>query len=308
MRHQDLSRRQVLWGSSVAAAGALLTGRGRPSTVPVPRPAPQAAASAEITGATVNPHAYGITNWAAAARLFDSYVGLPLATTIEKIFMTEGQFFTDPLPARITSLAGAGCQFIICVYPSTTTDDSAKLATFLQLLTSKGIVYQVALVNEWNCGSKFATPQQYLDYWARYAPVVQAAGVPLCSLVCASSARSAYAKIQPGFPQNPLPDRYWIDYYATGYQYNVRLDAAGGLLDQADNLGVPAGIAEFGIGVNGLPPMSVWDNYCPYLAGLASRLPLGCLYFGAANKHSYNVVTGPSDPKIPGIQQVISAF
>jgi hypothetical protein len=306
MPGQDLSRRQLLWGSSAAAAGALLVPRVRPGTAL--RSAPRAA-SATITGATVSPWPYGEVSWLQAAKTFDSYVGLPLATTIEKIYMKEGQFYTDPLPAHVLSLAKAGCQFIFCVYPSRTTDDSAKLATFLQLLTNNGIVYQAALTNEWNAGNKFPTPQDYLKYWSHYAPVVQAAGVPLCNLVCATSGKPNFAKIQPGFPTSPLPDRYWIDYYATAYRFNIRLDAPGGLLDQADSLGVQAGIAEFGIGAKGTAPWSVWQEYCPYLAGLVPRLPLGCLYWGAVHgTMTQDVVTGPSDPKIPGIQQVINAF
>lgn len=301
--NQNLSRRHFLQGSSAAVAGALLIpGRSRTA----PRPA--ASTASLVTGATVAPQAYGLTSWLQAAKKLDSYIGLPLATTIQKVYMTEGQYYTDPLPGHITSLARAGCQFIICVFPSRSTDESAQLATFLQLLNSNGIVYEAALVNEWNSKNKFVNPQDYLDYWSHYAPVVQAAGVPLCCLVCATSNPTNYAKIEPGFPTSPLPDRYWIDYYATAYQYHLRLDRSGGLLDQASSEGVPAGIAEFGIGANGTAPMSVWDEFCPYLAGLAPRLPLGCLYWGSVNHSTQNVVTGSSDPKVPGIQQVIGAF
>src|SRR5262249_32989146 len=130
-------------------------GGGRPGTGPRPaRPPP-----AEVTGATVSPWAYGITSWVQAAKRFDSYVRLPLATTIQKIYMREGEYYTGPVAVRIASLARAGCQFIICVYPSRTTDERAKLAGFFRLLRSKGIVYQAALVNEWNTGTNFADAQ-----------------------------------------------------------------------------------------------------------------------------------------------------
>jgi hypothetical protein len=305
MGGQDLSRRHFLWGTSAVAGGALLMPHRQADTVP--RPVPSAVSA--ITGATVSPLAYDINAWVVTAKRFDSYVSLPLATTIQKVYMTEGQYFTDPLPVHIRALAKVGCQFIICVYPSRTTDQRTKLANFLALLNSNGIVYQVALVNEWNGKNKFPTPQDYLDYWSRYAPVVQAAGVPLCNLVVVSSYKTAEAKIKPGFPTNPLPDRYWLDYYATAYKFHLRLDTPGGLLDQADSLGVPAGIAEFGIGANSVAPMSVWDEFCPYLASLAPRLPLGCLYWGSTNgSMRQNVVTGPHDRKVPGIQQVIGAF
>jgi TAT (twin-arginine translocation) pathway signal sequence len=304
MRDQDLSRRQFLRGSSAAAAGALLLPHGLPAPVTASH-----AVSARITGATVSPWPYGLTGWLAAAKLFDSYVALPLAVTIQKIYMQEGQYYTS-LPPHIKQLAKVGCQFIICVFPSRTTDDSAKLANFLKFLNSSGIVYQVALVNEWNTHNHFADGQAYRTYWRHYAPVVKAAGVPLCNLVCASSSATAYNKIQPGFPTSPLPDRYWIDYYATAYKFKVRLDTAGGLLDQAEGYGVPVGIAEFGWAAGGgTLTMADWDRYCPYLAGLVPRLPLGCLYWGAVhNGLTYDVVTGPDDPKVPGIQQVINAF
>jgi hypothetical protein len=306
MRDQDPSRRQFMRGSSVAAAGALLMPRLHTSTVA--RPAPRAA-STGITGATISPWPYGLTGWLAAAKLFDSYVGLPLATTIQKIYMKEGQYFTSPLPAHIKELAHAGCQFIICVFPSRTINDRAKLASFLQLMNSSGIVYQVALVNEWNTHNHFADGAAYRKYWRHYAPVIQAAGVPLCNLVCASSSKVAYDKIQPGFPTDPLPDRYWIDYYATAYKWNIRLDTPGGLLDQADSHGVPVGIGEFGIGAHGTAPMSVWNVYCPYLVKLVPRLTLGCLYWGAVHgNRTQDVVTGPQDPKVPGIQKVIKGF
>ena len=319
-RDQGLSRRTFLVGSSAAVAGALLspgrasgmmrrpglasggrsrTGQARLAAGSIPAP---------VTGATVNPGAYHMRNWAKGAHRFDSYVGYPLATTIQKIYMTEGQYYTDPLPARITELAAVGCKFIICVYPSKTTDESSKLSNFLQLLNSHGIVYHAALVNEWNCKNKFATPQAYLSYWNHYAPVVKAAGVPVANLVCASSNKRETAKIEPGFPTNPLPDAYWIDYYATAYIYNIRLHSSGGLLQQAERYGVPAGIGEFGWTAwpSGQGPTKAqWDAYCSYLAHTAPRLPLGCLYWGVSGP---DIVTSANDFKVPGIKRVMSAF
>jgi hypothetical protein len=313
MLGQDLSRRQFILGSSAATAGALLIPRGPSGMTSRPRLTSRvqsASTTTPITGATVNPRVYGISDWVKGAKTFDSYVGYPLATTIQKIYMLEGQFYKEPLPAKITELANVGCQFIVCVYPSSTTDQSSELTTFLDLLTSKGIVYQVALTNEWNTKNKFPTPQDYLNYWSQYAPVVQDAGVPLCTLVCATSNKSRYAKIEPGFPTNPLPDRYWIDYYGTAYRFKIRLE---GLIAQATGYGVPSGVAEFGWSAgDGSLTMEEWDEYCSYLAGLAtespSPLPLGCLYWGDDGADGLDVVTSADDPKVPGIQQVISAF
>jgi hypothetical protein len=307
----DLSRRRFLQGSSAVAAGALLVQEPlRTGLLPrsVPRRAPSTVTP--IHGATVTPQVYGIKDWAEAAKMFNSYVGLPLATTIQKIYMFEGEYFTDPLPVRITSLAQTGCQFIITAYPSSSTDESAKLAAMLQLLNDNNIVYEIALVNEWNTKDRFVTPQDYLTYWTHYAPVVKAAGVPLTCLVCASSNKSAYAKIEPGFPTNPLPDRYWIDYYATAYYFGVRIGDKGGPLHQATQYGVPTGIAEFGVSAGHTTvPISVWNEFYPYLIQQKSRLELGALYWGSENHgNQVDVVTGPSDPKVAGIQKVMAAL
>ena len=296
---EGVSRRGFLCGSAAVTAGALLA-PGVLSRSP-------ASAATRITGATVNPHAYGISKWVKAANLFDSYVGEgPLAKTIQKIYLSEGSYPSNPFPPGMTGLAKVGCQFIVCVFPSRTTDESAKLAAYLQLLTSAGFKYRVALVNEWNAHGRFA-PEQYLAYWSQYAPVIKAAGVPLCVLVCASSNKNAYNKIQPGFPTSPMPDQYWIDYYGEAYSYKVRLDTSGGLLDQADSLGVPVGIGESGYAVTGAlhMTMEIFNKYCAYLAGLAPRLQLGGLYWGSKG---HDIITSASDPKLPGIQQYIQAL
>jgi hypothetical protein len=300
MRAQVLSRRGFLQGSSAVAAGALLAPRGLLSAGL--QSAPRAAA-AQVTGATVNPSVYHLSDWAKGAKVFDSYVGMPLATTIQKIYLKESEYLTNPLPSHITSLARVGCEFIICFKPSKTTDETTKLAKCLQFLNQKGIVYRAVINQEWNCSTKF-TPPEYRSYWRKYAPVVKNHGVAACCLVCASSTKGAFNKIEPGFPTSPLPDQYWIDYYAEAYRFKVRID---GLLDQADSLGVPAGIGEFGYAVSFPKTMTwaMWEKYVPYLAGLAPRMPLGCLYFGCRDE---NTVTSASDRKIPGIQQVIQGW
>jgi hypothetical protein len=136
--------------------------------------------------------------------------------------------------------------------------------------------------------------------------VIKASGLPLCVLPLAAGPRTKFHLIKPGFPTHPLPDRYWIDYYANAYLWNIRLD---GLLRQAADFGVPAGIAEFGRGANGSAPLHIWAEYCSYLVGLMPRLRLGCLYWGSKVHpgQGQNVVRGPDDPKVPGIRRVMRA-
>ena len=310
MGDQVLSRRKFLLGSSAAVVGGLLTPGGASGLVSRPRQTARGLSAragfgpTPITGATVNPTVYHMTNWVQAAKTFDGYVGYPLARTIQKFYMLEGRYPTK-VPLRISEMANVGCKFIVCVYPSRKTDQRSQLRHFLMLLKSKGIVYQAALVNEWNCKDKF-TPEAYLDYWRHYAPVVKTAGVPLALMVLASSNRTAFAKLKHAFPTDPLPDACWVDYYATGYLYNVRLATSGGPLDQAEKHGVPVGIGEFGwSATGGRPAMKVWDEYCSYLHHLAPRLRLGCVYFGSGG---VNEIKSAHDPKVPGLRKVVSGF
>jgi hypothetical protein len=127
-------------------------------------------------GATISASAYGTSNNVDAANIFDGYVGMPLATTIEKIYLGLGEFPAKP-PVKMTQLAKAGCQFLISVKPSTTlsTSQQTALANFLAMLNSHGLSYRVALFAE--CNDKGFTVSQWLAYWSYYAPVVKDAGV-----------------------------------------------------------------------------------------------------------------------------------
>ena len=60
-----------------------------------------------MAGATVDLASYGGKNYLDAANIFDGYVGLPLATTIQKVYMGHGEFPPHP-PLKMTQLAKGG--------------------------------------------------------------------------------------------------------------------------------------------------------------------------------------------------------
>jgi hypothetical protein len=294
-----LSRREFLGGAAgLAAAAALpLSGSSR-----------AAAAVTPVAGATVY-LAYGQGNYLKTAKIFDGYVGLPLATTIQKIILGAPPYPTSP-GARMTQLAAAGCQFLVSVAPSTemTTSQQTAVVDYLSMLTSAGISYRAILFSEAN-DTAFTVQQEWQAYWSYYASAIQAAGIscaydPGCNI-------NSIARAEAFFPSDPTPDELWLDFYGTAMREGVRIDQ---LIAQAADVGISVGLAEWGwhAGQSPLNPMTLpwWDLYCKYLTQLGDEgnLGLGAVYFaGAAAAPGLNLISSASDPRIPGIVEVSNA-
>ena len=303
---RDISRRGLLGGAAgIAVAAALPSGLVRAATTP----AASAAAATPLAGATINKIAYGVRTWVKAANVFDGYLGLPLAKTIQKVYVPYAQFAATP-PQQMTQLAATGCQFLVSVAPSMTmtTAEQQALQNYLAMLTNAGLKYRVVLFSEAN-NNAFPTAAQWQTYWSYYAPVIRSAGVSCgydagCSLIAINRAEQYY-------PSNPAPDELWMDYYATAFRGGSRLDT---LIAMAAASGTPAGIAEWGwsSGIVIFNPMEMpwWNEYCSYLTSLVQggHLGLGAIFFGSKS-HGKNVdVLGkPNDPRIPGVQEVANA-
>ena len=94
------SRREFLGGAAGLAAAAALPASAAAWPVsatarPVPARSPSRqirAATTPVTGATVDLASYGDKNYLDAAKTFDGYVGLPLGTTIQKVYMGTASF------------------------------------------------------------------------------------------------------------------------------------------------------------------------------------------------------------------------
>ena len=304
---RDISRRGLLGGAAGIAVAAALPARLARAAAATPMPG--AAAAAPLAGASINPIAYGVRTYVKAASIFDGYIGLPLAKTIQKVYQPYAQFGTTP-PTQMTQLAPSGCQFLVSVEPSMTmtTAEQQALANWLAMLSQAGLKYRVVLFSEAN-NNAFPTAAQWQAYWSYYAPVIKAAGVSCgydagCSLIAINRAEQYY-------PSNPAPDELWMDYYATAFRGGSRLDT---LIAMAAAGGVPAGIAEWGwsSGQVIFNPMEMpwWNEYCSYLTSLvqARHLGLGAIFFGSkSHGKTVDVLGKANDPRIPGVQQVANA-
>lgn len=297
---RGLSRREFLGGAAgVAAVAALPPGGSTPAATPAP-----------LAGATLNPSSYGIKSYLDAANIYDGYVGMPLATTFEKVYLGHGAFPPQP-PAKITQLAPTGCQFLVSIEPSRamTTAEQKLLAKWLGMLTKSGIPYRIVLYSE--CNDKaFKTADEWFAYWSYYAPVVQAAGVPCgydpgCGFL-------AIGRAMEYFPSNPAPDELWMDYYATAFRGGSRIDK---LIAMARSAGISCGMAEWGwaAGDTTFGPMTIpwWNTYCGYLMQLikSGKITLGAINFAAkANGRTVDVINTASDPRIPMIRAMAQAI
>jgi TAT (twin-arginine translocation) pathway-exported protein len=307
---QGLSRREFLGGAAGVAAVAALPAS---ATIPSRHASLRARRSAAITpafGATVDLASYGSKNYLDAANTFDGLAGLPMATTIQKVYMGHGEFPPHP-PLKMTQLAKAGCEFLVSIEPSRSMvpSEQALLAKWLTMMNNSGIPYRVVLYSESN-DKAFKTAPEWFAYWSYYAPVVKDAGVVL-AYNCGCGFK-ALPRAEAYFPSNPTPDELWMDFYATSFRGGSRLDT---LIGQADNAGIPAGIAEWDWSAGNLifTPMTLpwWNAYCEYIVTLATagKLGLGAIFFNAVAKGGFaDVISSASDPRIPGIHRVAQAF
>jgi hypothetical protein len=302
-----LSRREFLGGAAGVTAAIVAPPLSARPAAGAPR---SRAAITPLAGATVSPGAYHVSDNVQAAKIFDGYVGLPLGTTLQKIYLGHGSF-PEPPPSKLTSLAKAGCQFLISVEPDLkmTSSEQNRLKSWLALLTSMAISYRVVLYSEAN-NLAFATQAEWLAYWDFYAPVIKDAGVACCYDPGCNS--KSLLRAESYFPVDPAPDELWMDFYGTSFRAGTRID---NLIAQARSAGISAGLAEWGwhAGNGTYPPMTLpwWNAYCAYLVNLAGQgsLSLGGVYFDASGNSSttIDIISSSSDPRIPGIQSVSGA-
>ena len=307
---QGLSRREFLGGAAgVAAIAALPASVTVPSRHAGPR-ARRSAATTPVFGATVDLASYSSKNYLDAANTFDGFAGLPMATTIQKVYMGHGELPPHP-PLKMTQLAKAGCEFLVSIEPSKNmvASEQALLAKWLTMMNNSGIRYRVVLYSEAN-DKAFKTAPEWFAYWSYYAPVVKDAGVTL-AYNCGCGFK-ALPRAEAYFPSNPTPDELWMDFYATSFRGGSRIDT---LIGQANAAGIPAGIAEWNWSAGDLifTPMTLpwWNAYCEYIGSLGSagKLQLGTIFWNAIGKGGRaDVIDSASDPRIPGIHRVAQAF
>lgn len=290
--------------------------------------------AAGLVGATVDPKGYGLTDYAAAAQLYNTYTGTTAATSIQKFYLQEGKFFTAAnIPAGITALAKLGCQILLCVKPSrsgvvaggtpnaTGQQQITAMQGCLAALAGAGVrTYGVIPFQECNLQDHstrppapfFPSPQAYWDYLAVFGPAVLDAGLPLIYDPALNTER--FAEAFSFLPANGgLFAELVVDFYAdgSGWRGGIRLDSAwngigpaGGIMSVADDLGWKFGLGEWGNSSTGTAqPMTVFTPYVSHVQGaLWGRLQAGrengpAVYYSGSNASGGNIVTGPTDPK-----------
>lgn len=305
---QGLTRRGFLAGAAGVAAVGIVPSAPRLRAA-VSRQAEPGAAAKPLAGANVTPHTYGDKNAVTAAKKFDGYVGMPLAVTLQKIFIPAGEYGSTP-PAEMTQLGSIGCQFVVAIQPANppSAQQKSQLAAWLTMLRRAGLSFRIALYPECN-NLAFPSKQSWLNYWRYYAPTVQAQGIACCYDPGGSYA--AMGRALAYFPSDPAPDELWIDFYATAFGSGSRI---GELLALGQSAGVPTGLAEWGwqaggAGYNAMS-MPVWNDYGAYLTELAQagHFKLGCIYWGSEHLgNTVDVIDSAHDPRIPVIRQVSQA-
>jgi hypothetical protein len=314
-----LSRRGFLGGTAgVALAAAFPLSRdlsrsrlaATPAHAALAHAALKKAPAAPLNGATIYPNSYKTSNSLTAAKIADGYYGLPLATTIEKIYLGQGQFGTTP-PTKVTQLAAGGCQFVIDATPlkSRSKSQASELTDWLAMMNDAGIRYRVVLWAEGN-DTAFTSTAEWLPYWEFYAPIVKDAGVscgynPGCNHNALPRAIADFQAMT-----DPVPDELWLDYYATAFNAGSRINH---LISLAQEASMPTGMAEWGWYAGGFGPfgmtMPIWNDYCNYLISLAQAgsFDLGTIFYGGVHRTSNDVISNSSDPRIPMLQAVCKA-
>jgi len=257
---RGLSRREFLGGAAGVIAVAALPPAGTS----------RAAATTPLAGATLNPSSYGITSYLDAANIYNGYVGMPLATTFEKVYMGHGAFPPQP-PAHMTELAPSGCQFLVSIEPSRTmtTSEQKLVAQWLAMLSNSGIQYP-------GCG--FMAVARALEYfpanpapdelWMDYYATAFRGGSRLGNLI---------AKAQAAGTSCGLAEWGWA-----------------------------AGDTTFGPMT--MPWWNTYCNYLMNLIK-TGKITLGAINFAAkANGRTPDVINSASDPRIPMIRAVAQAM
>lgn len=285
--------------------------------------------AAALVGATVAPVTYSMPNTqgVAAAQQFDGYVGQPLAVSLQRQYLSEGNW---SLPSMVTSLAAVGCKTQLCVKPSRVlaASEQANLAACIKAMQALGAPFEITLWTEMNMGG--STPffpsagVDYPAYWSYYAPVILDAGATL-NFNPGTDAADYGKGITYGQELSPAPSRLYCDYYGNGWKNGTRLDSPPSgvpmsFMALADSLGVPFGIAELGGGANGAAMLSSadWTSFMNYIHTLFwTRLEAGkanadlIIYASGAGgeDNPANVITSATDIKtgnesgIPGYSQ-----
>jgi hypothetical protein len=291
-------------------------------------------------GVVVNTADYGLPTYTATAEVFDTYSSTNMGTQFSKVFLTEGQW---TITAQMSQLSALGASLLVSAKPNrpggpndpggsygdtVTTAERHNLANWIQSMQQAGITFHVTLWQEPNDQGFFASPAAYEAYVAWYGPVVCNPG----AFVTLGTATPVPLIYDPGSSSMTTAVSYWpgtgiagvtwyaicTDFYTDAYflpNWTVPVpDYLEPLYAVANAAGLPFGLGEWGYNHTDETGYPYFKTYCDYLVSLfggriVNAQPNYVLnYWNSSIKHPTCTVTGPDDPKVPGIQSVFNAL
>lgn len=267
---------------------------------------PLASVGATVEGAAWNP----ALSKAAAMTAFNTYVNGNPCNVAQKSFLTEGNLPTV-VPAQDQAIISAGAHLYISVKPHRDPgiDDSAKLAATLAAYKATGGVIKPILWSE--CQPAFSTAAQWQAYWAKYQPVIHAAGLPAVVDFSSGAGVNTIPAYWPAItPDIALQDMYW-DSYSNGQDL-------GNLVQLCSAHNVPIGIGEWNVdsGNRKTPTPTQWQDFINYIITtmqdqIANGFTVDSIMFymgGESRTLTNNQLLSKTDFKVAGFNQIVAAF
>lgn len=195
----------------------------------------------------------------------------------------------------------------LCVKPALnppTTRDYNALQTSVQAMVNLALTVKVILWQE--VEDQVASPVLYKAGLVYYAQAVHDGGGILVH-DSAGSKHLLWASFFPTGPSAAVVDEYGIDFYGNTYAGGARI---GPWMAMAAATGKRVGVLEMGSSLGSSPvppdtgPGSVTE-YLQYIQGFAASLPPGgYMWYQQTNKNVNNIISDPSDFRIPLLQAI----
>jgi hypothetical protein len=295
-----------------------------------------------VFGATVNlaagtyPSCSGGPVDLCSAAAFDLFVSTGLSAPIKPAELLQKVYHEANHPmvvqASWVAFVRQGGKLLISVKaPQTFTaaNDTAFTAFIRACISQLGLGnFKIVLWQECNRSGGF-TPSTYQAYWSHYYRLAKAVSRSVVlvynpALGGASDAANA-ASCVSFFPDGDLttiPDEFYLDFYASAFLHNSRLDSADAtgadIQALADFYGIPLGFGEWALSASSGTVIAVsdWETFVSYVirffqARANAGKPNGWMvYFGSNGNGGLgqNGFASSSDPGIPGFQRLVLAL
>jgi hypothetical protein len=283
---------------------------------------PAAAGSPGLVGATVSNSWWPTgTTETEAITGFDTYVGLPLGTKVERVYYELGQYPQNLEGEPLHDIKASGAKLQVCLKPlitgltdpSTAASEKTNITNTINLLQGAAVKFDVVLFTEPNIAGHFKNATQYKHYIELYGPTVRVGGTGGAVKLIYNPA--AYGDNSAAYyPGDALTDVVSIDYYGTDHKNGIALNPTAELANNHLPSPIPFGISEWNAVANPGDTLTEteWNNYTNYLISyMSGRLTSGlnnwdiAMYCGVNIKNSpLNQVNSSSDFKVPQIQAI----